>query len=103
MRRVEQLAKTLISWFDAMKVGINRVRINDGRQPRAREEYDIPIHQTIHADGRVQISGSDSKTKKTQRHQLFRTRCTIDGHGFNLFIDSDRGENIIGRVVVQAL
>ena len=50
MRRVEQLAETLIGRFNAMKVSINRVRINDGRQPRAREEYDIPIHQTIHAN-----------------------------------------------------
>ena len=103
MRRVEQLAETLISRFDAIKVGINGVRINDGRHPRAQEEYDIPINQPIRADRRAQISGNDSKKEETQRHQLFRTRCTIDGCFFNLFIDSERCENIIGRLVVQAL
>ncbi|KAJ1697651.1 hypothetical protein LUZ63_006163 [Rhynchospora breviuscula] len=39
----------------------------------------------------------------TQRHQLFRTRCTINGRVFDLIIDSGSCENIIGRDVVNSL
>ena len=41
--------------------------------------------------------------KSTQRHQLFRTRCTISGKFFELIIDSDNCENIIRREVVKLL
>ena len=37
----------------------------------------------------------------TQRHQLFRTRCTINNKLFQLIIDSGSFENIIGREVVN--
>ena len=39
----------------------------------------------------------------TQRHQLFRTRCTINNKLFQLIIDSGGHENIIGREVVTEL
>ena len=39
----------------------------------------------------------------TQRHQLFRTRCTINDKLFQLIIDSGSFENIIGREVVRDL
>ena len=35
LRRVEQLVETLVSRFDAMEVGTNRVRIDEGGRPRA--------------------------------------------------------------------
>ena len=39
----------------------------------------------------------------TQRHQLFRSRCTIKNKLFQLIIDSGSFENIIGREVVREL
>ena len=39
----------------------------------------------------------------TQRHQLFRTRCTINGKLFELIIDSGSCENIISRGAVESL
>ncbi|KAK9144917.1 hypothetical protein Sjap_004820 [Stephania japonica] len=39
----------------------------------------------------------------SQRHKLFRTRCTINGQVFELIIDSGSCENIIGRSTVEAL
>ena len=41
--------------------------------------------------------------EKTQRHQLFRTRCTSDGRVFELIVDSGSYENIIGREIVKVL
>ena len=41
--------------------------------------------------------------EKTQRHQLFRTRCTVDGRVFELIVDSGSCENIIGRETVKIL
>ncbi|XP_010275023.1 PREDICTED: uncharacterized protein LOC104610208 [Nelumbo nucifera] len=44
------------------------------------------------------------KNKDTsQRHTLFRTRCTVKGKLFNLIIDSGSQENIICRDVIQKL
>ena len=39
----------------------------------------------------------------TERHQLFHTRCTIGGRVFDLIVDSESCENIIGRAVVTQL
>ncbi|KAK9124575.1 hypothetical protein Sjap_014177 [Stephania japonica] len=39
----------------------------------------------------------------SQRHKLFRTRCTINGQVFELIIDSGSCENIIGRGTDEAL
>ena len=39
----------------------------------------------------------------TQRHQLFRTRCTINNKLFELIIDSDSYKNIISREAVRVL
>ncbi|KAK9109663.1 hypothetical protein Sjap_017723 [Stephania japonica] len=39
----------------------------------------------------------------SQRHKLFRTRCTINGQVFELIIDSGSCENIIGRGTAEAL
>ncbi|GKD02008.1 reverse mRNAase [Tanacetum coccineum] len=39
----------------------------------------------------------------SQRHQLFRTRCTINGRVFELIIDIRSCENIIGRETVKLL
>ncbi|GJZ14964.1 hypothetical protein Tco_0550641, partial [Tanacetum coccineum] len=39
----------------------------------------------------------------SQRHQLFRTRCTINGRVIDLIIDSGSCENIIGRKIVKLL
>ena len=39
----------------------------------------------------------------TQRHQLFRIRCTIGRRVFDLIVDSGSCENIIGRAVVAQL
>ncbi|XP_010247056.1 PREDICTED: uncharacterized protein LOC104590196 [Nelumbo nucifera] len=39
----------------------------------------------------------------TQRHRLFRTRCTVQGQLFELIIDNSSQENIIGRNVVKKL
>ena len=39
----------------------------------------------------------------TQRHQLFRTRCTVNGKVFGVIIDSGSCENIIGREAVKKL
>ncbi|XP_010276232.1 PREDICTED: uncharacterized protein LOC104611026 [Nelumbo nucifera] len=39
----------------------------------------------------------------TQRHRMFRTRCTVQGQLFELIIDSGSQENIIGRDVVRKL
>ena len=41
--------------------------------------------------------------ENTQRHQLFRTRCTINKKLFELIIDSGSCENIISRKVVRLL
>lgn len=38
---------------------------------------------------------------KTQRHKLFRTRCSILSKVFALIIDSGSQENIIGKKVVK--
>ena len=38
-----------------------------------------------------------------QQHQLFYTRCTVGRRVFNLVIDSESIENIIGRQVVNQL
>ena len=39
----------------------------------------------------------------TQRHKIFRTKCTVKGMKLELIIDSSSQENIIGRDVVQKL
>ena len=39
----------------------------------------------------------------SQRHKLFRTRCTMQGSLFDLIIDSGSQENIIGRDMVEKL
>ena len=41
--------------------------------------------------------------EKTQHHQLFRTRCTINNKLFELIIDSGNFENIISREVMRVL
>lgn len=43
------------------------------------------------------------KGDTTQRHQLFRTRCTINGNICDLIIDSGSQENIIGKSIVEKL
>ena len=43
------------------------------------------------------------REKNTQRHQLFRTRCTINNKLFQLIIDSGSFENIISREAVKEL
>ena len=40
---------------------------------------------------------------ETQRHQLFRTRCTVQGNLCDLIIDSGIHENIISKDVVERL
>ena len=41
--------------------------------------------------------------ESTQRHQLFKTRCTINDKMFELIIDSGSFENIISREAVREL
>ena len=41
--------------------------------------------------------------KNTQRHQLFKNRCTIKDKLFELIIDSGSFENIISREAVSKL
>ena len=50
---------------------MNRVTI-DGRQHKAREEYNIPINQTIRATQRAQIDDEDSEEEELvyERRQL---------------------------------
>ena len=40
---------------------------------------------------------------ETQRHKLFRTRCTVQGSLYDLIIDSGSQESIISKDVVERL
>ncbi|XP_038701867.1 uncharacterized protein LOC119998596 [Tripterygium wilfordii] len=46
---------------------------------------------------------SEKKENDSQRHKLFRTRCTILGHHFDVVIDNGSQENLIDKNVVQKL
>ncbi|KAK3194494.1 hypothetical protein Dsin_025804 [Dipteronia sinensis] len=41
--------------------------------------------------------------KSSQRHSIFRTRCTIQQKVCNVIVDSGSSENIVSRALVKAL
>ena len=43
------------------------------------------------------------KIDKTQRHQIFRTKCTIQNKVRNVIIDSGSSENVVSKALVKAL
>lgn len=43
------------------------------------------------------------KEEETQRHNIFKTRCTINQKVCNLIIDSGSCENIVSKALVTAL
>ena len=43
------------------------------------------------------------RDERTQRHQLFRTKCIIDMRVFELIVDSSSRKNIIGKAAMTAL
>lgn len=45
----------------------------------------------------------NSSTKASQRHAIFRTRCTVNGKVCYLLIDGCCTENIISKHLIQAL
>ena len=43
------------------------------------------------------------KSNDSQRHKIFRTRCTIRNKVCNLIIDDESSENVVSKALVKAL
>ncbi|XP_031398494.1 uncharacterized protein LOC116209072 [Punica granatum] len=70
--------------------------------PEEEEEYsgDDDYEQTYMVR---KLMLAPKQEDQSQRNKLFRTRCNIHSHTFNLIIDSGSQENITGRAVVEKL
>lgn len=54
-------------------------------------------------EGLQRILLTPRESKHSQRHVIFRTRCTINKNVCNMIIDSDSSENVVFKSVVKAM
>ncbi|XP_028550608.1 uncharacterized protein LOC114579613, partial [Dendrobium catenatum] len=70
----------------------------------AEEAVDIPADE---GDPFIGVMGklllAPRRSGRSQRHAIFKTRCTINGKVCDLLIDSGCTENIVSKTVVQGL
>ena len=50
-----------------------------------------------------QLLLAPKKPDDSQRHKIFRTRCTIHNKVCNVIIDNDNSENVVSKALVNAL
>ncbi|XP_020679500.1 uncharacterized protein LOC110097468 [Dendrobium catenatum] len=81
----------------------------DAEQSGLQDDYEDEVEEVLADDGEAILGVMEKMLLAprtpvdTQRHKLFRTKCTINDKVCELVIDSGCTENIISKAAVQAL